>query len=1020
MDKVSKRARMKSGHRNKELLKGTHFADQTGLSADDYLLWWERLQQDKLYQEIASELRVNPSHMSFGRDEVHSVVLLLLKWLREPPKSLKVNQNMVDKLKALKTSGGDKSLKEYHHVTFAHQIVNTLEFLRLFAEHFIEGDATIQAEVAELLKLCEAGRKNSGDLLSRAFVVECLNNLQTSNMDFKHHIIACSYVHPNELDNVFNIDERDLPPFIAFTTAGDTPFCFRYMRHCMERHPDFLPSYGEMLETARVLLLPKHIPGQLKSLPAVAKSTFLALLHMLTVFLTHWPISNLEYLVSLHDVVDTYTRWSVPYCNVALDFRAFLRTEAESPGAAFRRHVLCEQPILRLPPALVHSFLASGDIERVNQLRLWHEYGNTTSVFYDSDLLPGHGKCPPSIYAFLMRLDPLKPGPENATFDTRGNTSLLQRAQRSMIVQIVSTYFDEVSDASLGLDKLDHTQLSKAVSGMLMLVETTLKPIEVYHGHGIPSWSVDDVAAVTNVRAEAVGTFVARYINKEAVLHRKEEAFLGADKPDYPSQGGSHVLCHGFPSQYDGVSSSNVVHRLDWSRGSNFSFREYRRKLRTLFRVAACPVIQDKSNSVKSQLKIALLGGTLTVHRFLSAYVGLVEEAPLEKYLQHVELRLYLLPVGESDIAAHIAAKDPWYRRQVYSPFQHMHDALLPSLDVNMPLEQFIRNWKIQVRPGLHTCLNSPPPMLLARNLLEDYVQGAHETHNVGVYECLCWCPSSMETDDEICWKFDVAPRVFDEGERRVKNAAVDPQGSSAHMSLSFFNRVEVGLNVAVHEHREELATMGTASPGSPIKPRGEGDDPCSWRNILKSKEFRTKWSKAPGIDIDISLRETDIFGNTNNISKQFTRPTMPYANICVSTTSAYKGDVDVGRDPCVPDCFETRINGACLGFSATPLKGRVTELMKRREFNSKETEELCALLNGQEECADEEHYTCSHSVGYIELFQHVTKNDEGFKILVDGIVYGPFVKVIIRPKEGVAGKQMQLPFMHFLKQKDW
>ena len=423
---------------------------------------------------------------------------------------------------------------------------------------------------------------------------------------------------------------------------------------------------------------------------------------------------------------------------------------------------------------------------------------------------------------------------------------------------------------------------------------------------------------------------------------------------------------------------------------------------------------------LKSPLNIALLGGKLAIHRFLCAYVGLMEEMSFSACAKCVDLRLYLLPAEDSDVASHLAANDGWYRRQVFTPFRHMHEMVLPSLKVDMPLEQFSRNWLVQVRAKFGLMFESAPPMLLPRNILEDYVQGAKEKYRVPVYECLCWCPNTVAGDDAIRGTFGVAPRVYEESHVATGR---DPLGESADIAIPFFSRVEVGLNVAVQEFRENMQNSDAnhkPPPGSPPRARVEGEDPYSWRNIMKSNVFRSKWVKTAPVDIDVRFRETNFVGNTNVLAKEHTRTTMPYASLCISSGCAYKGNADIGFDPCVPQSLNTRIDSPSLGFTATPLKGRVTDLMKKRDFNSKEAQQVRNVLNGTENIgvADNgELCTCSHNVGYLELYKHGNL-DEGFKMLVDGQLYGPFKQVFVRAKEGSVGEPMDLPFMHFLKWK--
>ena len=120
------------------------------------------------------------------------------------------------------------------------------------------------------------------------------------------------------------------------------------------------------------------------------------------------PILHIEFLKSLYDSLETYTRWPAPYCNVANDCRRFIRTEAESPGAAFRRRLFKTLPLLNAP---THGMNQPGG-KYTEMLKLWHEFGNTTVVFHDIDVDVTANECRPEVLSALMEFDPTRPGPD--------------------------------------------------------------------------------------------------------------------------------------------------------------------------------------------------------------------------------------------------------------------------------------------------------------------------------------------------------------------------------------------------------------------------------------------------------------------------------------------------------------------------------------------------------------------------------------------------------------------------------
>ena len=131
MDKLGKRRRRNKKTKREHLQDGSFLSAETldgGLHFDDYLLWWERLQSVELYQKIWKEMGGKEKTEDFGQPEVHAIILLLLKWLRQPPSNSKTKWGL--------SKGGSltKAAKAHYKVAFAHQIVNTLEFLVFFFE----------------------------------------------------------------------------------------------------------------------------------------------------------------------------------------------------------------------------------------------------------------------------------------------------------------------------------------------------------------------------------------------------------------------------------------------------------------------------------------------------------------------------------------------------------------------------------------------------------------------------------------------------------------------------------------------------------------------------------------------------------------------------------------------------------------------------------------------------------------------------------------------------------------------
>ena len=123
MQKDAKRKRLKPDKLD-HLLNGSYATDDKvdeGLQLDQYLLWWESLQSQARYEQLAKMER--KSAPIAGAQRVDNIILELLKYLQ-----VKRTVSIFKK----GTGSGKEDLKKYQEVSYMHQIVNTIEYLLLF------------------------------------------------------------------------------------------------------------------------------------------------------------------------------------------------------------------------------------------------------------------------------------------------------------------------------------------------------------------------------------------------------------------------------------------------------------------------------------------------------------------------------------------------------------------------------------------------------------------------------------------------------------------------------------------------------------------------------------------------------------------------------------------------------------------------------------------------------------------------------------------------------------------------
>ena len=123
MQKDAKKKRLKPDKLD-HLLNGSYATDDKideGLQLDQYLLWWESLQSQERYEQLAKLER--KSAPIAGAKRVDNIIEELLKYLQ-----VKRTVSIFKK----GTGSGKEDLKKYQEMMYTHQIVNTIEYLLLF------------------------------------------------------------------------------------------------------------------------------------------------------------------------------------------------------------------------------------------------------------------------------------------------------------------------------------------------------------------------------------------------------------------------------------------------------------------------------------------------------------------------------------------------------------------------------------------------------------------------------------------------------------------------------------------------------------------------------------------------------------------------------------------------------------------------------------------------------------------------------------------------------------------------
>ena len=154
---------------------------------------------------------------------------------------------------------------------------------------------------------------------------------------------------------------------------------------------------------------------------------------------------------------------------------------------------------------------------------------------------------------------------------------------------------------------------------------------------------------------------------------------------------------------------------------------------------AAELMLGQQSNPQDRQLKLAVLGTNVALHRLVCTLHGIYErdaEAGTQLFTENVDLRLFIIPTGRNDLASFLAWSDKMYRLRVFTAFSKV-----PSFT---PLYQ-----PSVFEPDFSQEVASTLPAMLQRDAFEDYIRFANQLYPVVVWKCICWNTSTSADNDE-------------------------------------------------------------------------------------------------------------------------------------------------------------------------------------------------------------------------------------------------------------------------------
>ena len=364
---------------------------------------------------------------------------------------------------------------------------------------------------------------------------------------------------------------------------------------------------------------------------------------------------------------------------------------------------------------------------------------------------------------------------------------------------------------------------------------------------------------------------------------------------------------------------------------------------------------EDLIADMKQPINLCLLGGVSVVHRFVCAYVAFT--------YKHFEpnIRLFLIPAEHSFLAENIAALDPWYSRNIYTPFCY------PSWTV--PFFQPPPSEEDEVEDSLKTVEESNEsktidgPVKIWSSLSQHYFQHAESKFSVPIFMCECW------------------ENLYDEG-FDGENAI-----SSSNMSIPFCSSLEIGIYPEVYssKYADDNSANDSAHKDGYCSAKYEKDIAQLRRYLLElNKDERenlmrqltvsfsndlksTTAHKADGLVPRIETQEIDI-KNTGSLIR-----------FCISNVPEH-------------EFSKIRVNENSLYCSIYNVSTKCEEIIS----NKKNRKELRLKdINAIEECLSDHKNASTFIANKVSI---KSSDGKSFHVMLDGEIYGPYSKLEIAP----------------------
>lgn len=496
-------------------------------------------------------------------------------------------------------------------------LVNTIMFTTLYLKCNPKDNRILKH--LERWSELDKSKKISSFLPSAAEAVRVLSVMKDEAAALNTIVISCSTLRTGkefqELEKCACLDDSNVPD-------ADGCFFFLYLRAAIvddaSRMEILKATYAKMLS----------LPAQMKTQPAVAETTLLALLFMLKQFIASGPITDTQFLRKALSGLRQFYLWPKPFGTYTRDILQTLKDELFCPGTLLRTQFDLEAKVAHYKPVKKNN-----------------EYGRAVYYLWEAD----HPES--KTRAAIMELRPRKLTEKKRRGSRVGNLDLSSTTRLSGTTQAFLMLNLMAEEKEVGANDSDVEMFSKLTETQIGTLYSKFQEIT----NNLRTLSIEKAYATRAAELKKFKAEIAALAAKGTAGTTPLPKIPSPYLPELPPL--VHTSVETISSGYHQESKDQLgLMCLEYIPYPTTPFEE---QLETIFaNYATVP----KPITVR----LVIAGGNKLLHSFLCSYMRM-EQIHME-WIKGINIQLFVAPWSSNDLSNFIARHDSWYNRHVHVP----------------------------------------------------------------------------------------------------------------------------------------------------------------------------------------------------------------------------------------------------------------------------------------------------------------------------------------------------------------